>query len=73
MYGFDILFVIVVWWPTNLQGSGVNANEYFVNDILNPVNTEFDLWQQQRNARVAIRTNEQVECERPDIYFCEVI
>ncbi|CAH0407274.1 unnamed protein product [Chilo suppressalis] len=71
MYGFDILFVIVLWWPTNLQGSGVNANEYFVNDILNPVNTEFDLWQQQRNARVAIRTNEQVECERPDIYFCE--
>lgn len=40
-------------------------------DVLNPVNVDFDVWH-QRDTRVAIRANDRLACERPNIYICEV-
>ncbi|KAH9638452.1 hypothetical protein HF086_016777, partial [Spodoptera exigua] len=44
--------------------------EAHLKDVLNPVNTDFNVWH-QRDTRVAIRSNTQLACERPNIYICE--
>ncbi|CAK1546042.1 unnamed protein product [Leptosia nina] len=45
------------------------VDAYF-NDGLNPVKVDLSVWH-QRNPRVALRTNVQLECEKPNIYICE--
>ncbi|XP_028166248.1 uncharacterized protein LOC114357030 [Ostrinia furnacalis] len=71
MCGFDKILVVLVfyWWILTLRGNEVIAYEYF-NDILNPANLEIDVWH-QRNARVAIRTNDKLDCEQQNVYICE--
>lgn len=55
-------------WILILHGTQVGA--YHFNDDLNPVNVGIDVWH-QRDTRVAIRANDRLACERPNIYFCE--
>ncbi|CAH1647194.1 unnamed protein product [Spodoptera littoralis] len=62
---FSLFYYIT--WISILRGTQVGAH---LKDVLNPVNTEFDVWH-QRDARVAIRSNEHLACERPNIYICE--
>ncbi|XP_075971696.1 uncharacterized protein LOC142973647 [Anticarsia gemmatalis] len=62
-----IKFFLCCTWILNLHGNQVTA---FVHDVLNPVNADLDVWH-PRAARVAIKANEQLTCERPNIYICE--
>ncbi|CAF4812434.1 unnamed protein product [Pieris macdunnoughi] len=39
-------------------------------DGLNPVSVDLSVWH-QRSPRVALRTNAQLACEKPNIYICE--
>ncbi|CAH0605831.1 unnamed protein product [Chrysodeixis includens] len=54
-------------WILFLCGTQVGAH---LKDVLNPVNQDFDVWH-QRDTRVAIRANDHLACERPNIYICE--
>ncbi|XP_072939674.1 uncharacterized protein [Epargyreus clarus] len=56
-----------IWITLNGLGTQVGA---FINDGLNPVKVDLSVWQ-KRNTRLATGTNEQLQCERPNIYICE--
>uniref|UniRef100_A0A2A4IZC6 G-protein coupled receptors family 2 profile 1 domain-containing protein n=1 Tax=Heliothis virescens TaxID=7102 RepID=A0A2A4IZC6_HELVI len=60
-------FVYCATWISILHGTQVGAH---LKDVLNPVNADFDVWH-QRDTRVAIRANDLLACERPNIYICE--
>ncbi|XP_063893171.1 uncharacterized protein LOC110373470 isoform X1 [Helicoverpa armigera] len=60
-------FVYFAIWISILHGTQVTAH---LKDVLNPVNVDFDVWH-QRDTRVAIRANDLLACERPNIYICE--
>ncbi|XP_045494560.1 calcitonin gene-related peptide type 1 receptor-like [Colias croceus] len=48
----------------------VGVVEAYFSDGLNPVRVDLSVWH-QRNPRVALRTNDQLACEKPNIYICE--
>ncbi|XP_013165175.1 PREDICTED: uncharacterized protein LOC106116018 isoform X1 [Papilio xuthus] len=71
MYGFRLLTFIYqfLWIISIVVVYGVEEAEY-LNSFVDPVKSEQSIWQ-PRHPRVAFTTNEQLACDKPNVYICE--
>ncbi|CAH2071311.1 unnamed protein product, partial [Iphiclides podalirius] len=71
MYGFRVLSVIVClpWIVPNAVLHGAQDLAY-LDDIQNPVKSDRSIWS-PRQPRVATRTNDELACDKPNVYICE--
>ncbi|CAK1598779.1 unnamed protein product [Parnassius mnemosyne] len=71
MYGFRVLTVIVYLpWIIPIAVLHGAQDAAYLKEILDPAKEELSIWY-TRQPRIAQRTNDQLTCEKPNVYICE--